>query len=331
MQPPTLRNRLFRPGQRIAVAVSGGADSVALLRRLLEERHALGIVLSVAHVHHGIRGAAAEEDAVFVGSLAAAYDLPFHLHRADAPAAAATLHETLEEAARNLRYAFFRELIADGRADAVATAHTLDDQAETVLHKLLRGAWTEGLSGIHPVLPVEPGSILRPFLENSRATIEAWLLGLQQPWREDATNQDMAHTRNRIRWQLLPLLRTFNPQIAAQLARLATISGDEEAYWQGELQRLLPPLLAAGPAHPGRRPFGQHPSGGRNRGHRAGPPARAAPGRGPAGGACGGAPPGGQAQLRADGTAAGHGRVPDPANSSSPAASRWSAAYGKSV
>ncbi len=260
MQPPTLRNRLFRPGQRIAVAVSGGADSVALLRRLLEECHALGIVLSVAHVQHGIRGAAAEEDAVFVGSLAATYDLPFLLRRVDAPAAAATLHETLEEAARNLRYAFFRELIANGRVDAVATAHTVDDQAETVLHKLLRGAWTEGLSGIHPVLPVEPGSILRPFLENSRATIEAWLIGLQQPWREDATNQDMAHTRNRIRWQLLPLLRTFNPQIAAQLARLATISGDEEAYWQGELQRLLPPLLLPGrPTRGGGRSASTHP------------------------------------------------------------------------
>jgi tRNA(Ile)-lysidine synthase len=260
MQPPTLRHRLFRPGQRVAVAVSGGADSVALLRRLLEERHALGIVLSIAHVHHGIRGAAADEDEAFVASLAAAHGLPFHLHRANAPAAAATLHESLEEAARNLRYAFFRELMAAGEADAVATAHTLDDQAETVLHKLLRGAWTEGLSGIHPVLVAEPGSILRPFLENTRSTIEAWLLELQQPWREDASNQDMAHTRNRIRWQLLPLLRTFNPQIAAQLARLATISADEEAYWQGELQRLLPSLLLPGrPTRGGGRAASTHP------------------------------------------------------------------------
>ena len=110
--------------------------------------------------------------------MAAAHDLPFHLHRTDAPAAAATLHETLEEAARNLRYAFFRQLMVEGQVDAVATAHTLDDQAETVLHKLLRGAWTEGLSGIHPVLAVEPGSILRPFLDNSHAAIEAWLLQL---------------------------------------------------------------------------------------------------------------------------------------------------------
>ena len=260
MQPPILRTSLMRPGQRIAVAVSGGADSVALLRRLLEERRQLGVVLSVAHVHHGIRGAAAEEDSAFVAGLAAAHDLPFHLHRTDAPAAAATLHETLEEAARNLRYAFFRELMAEGHADAVATAHTLDDQAETVLLKLLRGAWTEGLSGIHPVLPAEPGSIVRPFLDNGHAAIEAWLLWLQQPWREDATNQDVAHTRNRIRWQLLPSLRTFNPRITEQLARLASISADEEDYWQQELRRLLPPLLLPGrPSRGGGRSSSTHP------------------------------------------------------------------------
>ena len=257
--PLTLRNHLFRPGQRIAVAVSGGADSVALLRRLLEERPNLGIALSVVHVHHGIREAA-DEDAVFVETLAAAHGLSFHLHRTDAPAAAAAHHETLEEAARNLRYAFFRELMAKGDADAVVTAHTLDDQAETVLHKLMRGAWTEGLSGIHPVLALEPGSVLRPFLDNTHDAIEAWLRDSHQPWREDASNHDLAHTRNRIRWELLPLLRTFNPRIAGQLARLASISADEEAYWQKEVDRLLPGLLLPGrPTRGGGRSSSTHP------------------------------------------------------------------------
>jgi tRNA(Ile)-lysidine synthase len=129
-----------------------------------------------------------------------------------------------------------------------------------VLHKLLRGAWTEGLSGIHPVLEAQPGRILRPFLDNSHAAIQAWLLGLQQPWREDASNQDLAHTRNRIRLQLLPLLRTFNPRIAEQLARLATISADEEAYWQEELGRLMPSLLLPGrPSRGGGRSASTHP------------------------------------------------------------------------
>jgi tRNA(Ile)-lysidine synthase len=142
----------------------------------------------------------------------------------------------------------------------VATGHTLDDQAETVLHKLLRGAWTEGLSGIHPLLATDPGSILRPFLGTTRSAIEAWLIGLPQSWREDATNQDMAHTRNRIRLQLLPLLRTFNPQIVAQLGRLAAISADEEAYWQAELQRILPALLLPGrPTRGGGRSASTHP------------------------------------------------------------------------
>ena len=150
--------------------------------------------------------------------------------------------------------------MAEEQIDAVATAHTLDDQAETVLHKLLRGAWTEGLSGIHPVVTVENGSILRPFLETTRAAIEQWLRQLEQPWCEDASNQDLAHTRNRIRLQLLPLLRTFNPQIAAQLARLATISTDEESYWQGELNRLLPLLLLPGkPVRGGGRSSSTHP------------------------------------------------------------------------
>ncbi|MGC2399221.1 MAG: tRNA lysidine(34) synthetase TilS [Acidobacteriaceae bacterium] len=242
---PILRNRLFHPGQRVAVAVSGGADSVALLLRLLEQRHKLGLVLSVAHVNHGIRVAAAD-DADFVARLAAAHALPFHLHVADALTAAAELRETLEEAARNLRYAFFRQLLAEGVVDSVATAHTLDDQAETVLHKLLRGAWTEGLGGIFPVLAAGPGSILRPFLDNSHAGIEEWLRSLSQVWLEDPSNQDLTYTRNRIRWQLLPMLRTFNPRIADQLARLATISADEEAYWQDELTRLLPALLLPG-------------------------------------------------------------------------------------
>jgi tRNA(Ile)-lysidine synthase len=129
-----------------------------------------------------------------------------------------------------------------------------------VLHKLLRGAWTEGLSGIHPVLEVENTTVLRPFLEASHATNELWLQALQQPWREDETNQDMAYTRNRIRHQLLPLLRTFNPRITEQLARLASISADEEAYWQRELERLLPPLLLPGkPTRGGGRSTSTHP------------------------------------------------------------------------
>lgn len=261
--PPRLDTSLLRPGMRIAVAVSGGADSVGLLRALAASALEIGLVLSVAHVHHGIRGADADADERFVAALAQQLGLPFHLHRVDAPAAARAEKQTLEEAARHLRYAWFRDLLVHGRADAVATAHTLDDQAETVLHRLLRGAWTEGLGGIHPLIACPSGSILRPFLDTRRSEIVAWLHSIAQPWREDASNQDLAHTRNRIRHELLPQLAAFNPRVAEQMSRLAAIARDEEAWWDQELARILPSLLLPGrPVRGGGRSVSTHPGHG---------------------------------------------------------------------
>jgi tRNA(Ile)-lysidine synthase len=243
---PALSREHLRPGLRLAVAVSGGADSVALLRALLLAAPEIGMVLTVAHVHHGLRGAEADADADFVRELSERHGLAFQRRDVDTQAAAKAKRETIEEAARNLRYAFFRELLGTGAADAVATAHTLDDQAETVLHKLLRGAWTEGLGGISPRIAEPKGAIVRPFLGVRRAEIEAWLRALDQPWREDASNADVAYTRNRLRHELLPSLAALSPQIPTRLANLATLARDEDAYWQGELTRLLPQLLLPG-------------------------------------------------------------------------------------
>jgi tRNA(Ile)-lysidine synthase len=253
---PALQTSLFHPGMRIAVACSGGADSVALLRALLDRRNELGLVLSVAHLNHGIRGAEADADAAFVEELARKLDLPLHLRRLDTPATAEVNRQGLEEAARTLRYAWFWELLANGQADAVVTAHTLDDQAETVLHRLLRGAWTEGLGGIYPILEPESRTsnnsdkqlILRPFLSATRREIEAYLMAIDQPWREDSTNRDTRFTRNRLRHELIPVLAEYNSGIQNQLAHLATLARDEETYWQGELARLLPSLLLSGKA-----------------------------------------------------------------------------------
>ena len=148
--------------------------------------------------------------------------------------------------------------MVDGVVDAVATAHTLDDQAETVLQKILRGAWTEGLSGIHPVVTMDPGH-LRPFLENNHAAIEEWLRSLPQPWRE-IDNQEFGPHPQSHPWAIVALVAHLHPQIAGQLARLATISADEEAYWQEELQRLLPGLLLPGrPTRGGGRSASTHP------------------------------------------------------------------------
>ncbi len=199
--PPSRQSSLpivtdsFRPGMRLGVAVSGGADSVALLRRLAELWRELGVVLTVLHVHHGIRGAEAEADALFVEQLSQQLELRFLRRDVDTLSRVEAEGETIEEAARKLRYTWFEDLLERRELDAVATAHTIDDQAETVLLKLLRGAWTEGLAGIFPVVERAGGLILRPLLRTRRSEVEAWLKEIKQPWREDSTNTDAAYTR----------------------------------------------------------------------------------------------------------------------------------------
>jgi tRNA(Ile)-lysidine synthase len=236
------------PGLRLAVGVSGGADSVALLRALAGRRGEFGLVLHVAHLNHGLRGAEADADLAFVRDLAGEPGLPFHEAQVDTNAEAEKAGESIEEAARRLRYGWFRQLMAAGEVDAVATAHTLDDQAETVLAKFLRGAWTEGISAIHPVVEFPEGRILRPMLATSRAEVEAYLTALGQTWREDSSNRELAYTRNRIRHELLPLLEGWNPRLREHLAQMAALARDEEAWWQAELARLAPQLLLPGRA-----------------------------------------------------------------------------------
>jgi tRNA(Ile)-lysidine synthase len=271
---PSLNRTHIRPGDRICAAVSGGADSVALLLLLHAAnalpRNALGAGLSAVHVHHGLRGDEADADLAFVESLCLRLAVPLHVHHASVPdrvarSRAAGQPETIEEAARALRNDCFASLIAQGRADSILTAHTLDDQAETVLMKLLRGAWTEGLGGIHPVVLLEnpksgppsnrsSGKILRPLLSARRAELEAYLRARNQPWRTDSSNADPAFTRNRIRHHLLPILREYNPAIEQALANLAELAREDDARWQSELDRVLPQILLPGkPARGGGR------------------------------------------------------------------------------
>jgi tRNA(Ile)-lysidine synthase len=237
---------LLKPGLRLAVGLSGGADSVALTRALAARSAELGVVLHAAHLNHGLRGEDAVRDQEFAAELARSLGLRFHTHTVDTAAQAAEHRESIEEAARRLRYVWFRELMAAGHIDAVATAHTLDDQAETVLGKFLRGAWTEGFSAIHPFVVYQEGRILRPFLGVTRPQVEDYLTNLGQGWREDASNRDPAYTRNRIRHQLLPELEQWNPKIREHLSNMAELARDEEEYWQVELARLVPQLLLSG-------------------------------------------------------------------------------------
>jgi tRNA(Ile)-lysidine synthase len=212
----------------------------------------LGLVLSVAHLHHGLRGAEADVDLGFVRDLARQMGLSFHSEQVDTAALAAAdgasgkAAETIEEAARRIRYQWFRKLLASGEADAVATAHTLDDQAETVLAKFLRGAWTEGLSGIHPVLEFPEGCVFRPLLATTRAEVEAYLGAIGQQWREDSTNRHLTFTRNRIRHELLPLLEGWNPRLRDHLAQMAELARDEEAWWKEETARAAARVIVPG-------------------------------------------------------------------------------------
>jgi tRNA(Ile)-lysidine synthase len=224
---------LLRAGDRVTVAVSGGADSVALLRILLDLRLELGVVLTVAHFNHQLRGDDSEADEHFVAELARQHDLLFFVGRAIVREHAAANKLSIEHAARELRYQWMTKLARQQHLDAIAAAHNADDQAETVLMKFLRGAGTRGLAGIHPVLLRDGMRIVRPLLETSRAEIEDYLHSLKQPWHEDHTNRDTRHTRNRVRRELLPLLeRDYNPNLRKLLGETAEIARDEEADWE---------------------------------------------------------------------------------------------------
>ncbi len=228
-----VRHRMFEPGQRVGVAVSGGADSVFLLHALREIAPKWDLQLSVIHIEHGIRGPASLADAEFVAQMADALALPFHLHRADVPA----MDGNLEQDARNARQAFYADLVASQTVDRVATGHTRTDQAETVFFRILRGS---GLAGLAGILPVMDEGLVRPLLETDRNEIEAWLREHSIAWREDETNRDHSYARNRLRHEILPLLRDgFNPQLDQALAHLATLARDEEAYWDAEIARLI--------------------------------------------------------------------------------------------
>jgi tRNA(Ile)-lysidine synthetase-like protein len=321
----------MKAGDRVGVAVSGGIDSVALLRLLLELRGELGIVLSVVHFNHKLRGAESDDDQEFVAVLAREYDLDFHTDSDDVAQRAAEEHVSIETAARELRYGFFQYLLgAEGEKDpsgaeapmeeasedrsaesaappksesevskggphrlkpgpltasdgaagsralsnpaiafsdpgmafsnpdavvsraatvclnAIVTGHTLDDQAETVLMRMIRGAGLRGLGGIHTRILVEDeegeasGEIVRPLLGVRRRDLEQYLNDIGQAWREDSTNTDERFTRNRVRKLVVPLLeQEFNPAVAENLAELAEIARGEEDYWENEVSGWL--------------------------------------------------------------------------------------------
>jgi tRNA(Ile)-lysidine synthase len=231
---------MMRPGDRVGVAVSGGADSVALLLLLVELRARLGIVLCVVHFNHKLRGNASDADEAFVAKLALKYGLEFHSASVYVAKKAKAERANLEDAARRARYDYFRSLVESGTCTKIAVAHTADDQAETVLAHLLRGTGLAGLGGIHPVV----GPIIRPLLSVRRSELRRFLRVRKQKWREDATNRDTNRMRARIRKKLLPLLqKQFQPAIVEHLATLAGLAREDEAFLNALAEERLQVLV----------------------------------------------------------------------------------------
>ena len=252
------RDRMLAGSGRIGVAVSGGADSVALL-------HALGELypartFCVVHLNHCLRGSESDRDEAFVRALAERLGYACFVRRDNPADTRSGGSRNLEQAGRRCRYRFFRDLASDGSCRVVATAHTRSDQAETVLFRLMRGAAGTGLSGVWPALD---GGIVRPMLDVSRSEVLDYLRARGTTWREDPSNSDPTFARNRLRHRLLPALRRdWNPRIEAALANTADWAVEEERYWRrrtAELRRscvrefpgeLLLDVKAAGALHP---------------------------------------------------------------------------------
>ncbi len=227
MRTSVLAGGLLRPGDSVLAACSGGPDSTALLYLLLELSRDIPFAVSVAHFNHRLRAQAAADER-FVQNMALALELPYYAGRADVRASARRLGIGIEEAGRRLRYAFLERAATEAGAAKIATGHNRDDQAETVLMRLLRGTGPTGLAGIPDV---RDGSIIRPLLGLGRDEILDYLRDRKLPWRTDDSNRDERFLRNKIRHKLVPYLKkNFAPAVVRSLARLASISRDEDEF-----------------------------------------------------------------------------------------------------
>lgn len=228
---------MIRSGDRVIAAVSGGADSVVLLHALHGLRGRLGMELGAAHLDHGLRGGEGREDAAFVMDYASSLGLSCVAERADVAAYCRENGCSIERGAREVRYGYLKRVLQDQDGASVATGHTADDQAETVLMRLLRGSGSSGLSAIRPV---RDGWIIRPLLDVTAGEVAAYVMKHGLPYRTDRTNENQDILRNRVRHHLVPLLqREYNPHIVRGLTRLADVTRGEAEYLDGEATAFL--------------------------------------------------------------------------------------------
>lgn len=228
--------KMLSKGDRVVLGLSGGADSVALLHVLLAFRQSLGIEIFACHINHGLRGQAADEDQEFCRQLCQKWDLDFFVHQADVRALAKAWQRSEEEAGRIVRYDFYNKLLKETASNRIATGHHKDDQAETILHHIIRGTGIEGLTGIKPV---RDHKYIRPLLCVSRLEIEDYLREKGIAYRIDATNLESDYTRNRIRNELLPQLLDYNPALVEGLSRLGSIAYEENDFLSKHTLKLL--------------------------------------------------------------------------------------------
>lgn len=216
--------RMFRAGDKVLAAVSGGPDSVAMLHALHTCSDEFGITLHIAHLNHQLRGEQSDLDERFVRDLAHQFGVPATVERVDVASVRRQMKAGEEEAAREVRYRFLRHAAADVGAGKIAVGHTADDRAETVLLNIIRGTGIDGLASIRPIR----GNIVRPLIDTYRTEIEAYIKERGLPFRIDESNADTTYARNRVRHELLTLLGSdYNPEVKRALARLAEIAADQ--------------------------------------------------------------------------------------------------------
>lgn len=241
MRGTVIQYGLFTPDTTVAVGVSGGADSTALLHALAGLRDEWRLTLVACHLNHGFRGEAAAGDAAYVRELCAGLGVACRVESVDVPGLARRRHLSSQQAARNVRHAFLRRVANEAGADRIALAHTRDDRTETMLLNILRGSGLAGLSGISPAaLP-----LVRPLYDTTRAQVEAYCARHDLQFRKDSSNLKTAYSRNRVRLELLPLLRRdYNGQIDDALLRLADLAGADNALLDALAADALDNLVA---------------------------------------------------------------------------------------
>ena len=243
----TIRDReLLRDGEHVLLACSGGADSVAMTRLLAASAGVMKLSLTIAHLNHLLRGAESDADEASVRGLADELALPCRVERRDVQRDARRRHLSLEMAAREARYRFFASAAAESEATVVATAHTLDDKAETVIMNLARGTGLAGLGGIPHETQWNGVRVIRPLRDVRRADVVRYLARNDFAWRTDASNQDLCYLRNRVRHVVLPLLeQELNPAAVEAIARTSRVAGDDDAWLTSLTEELMGTCLRA--------------------------------------------------------------------------------------